>query len=940
MKFNKLCVVLAILLISILAIGAVSASEDTSLNEAVLSSNSNIDVSDVALDNVDVDNKVSSLSESKTITVNNSNKNTYFDDSGLTDEVSEGDTLNFDGEISDFKFVVNKDNIVISGNEGNKLTNCFIEANAIEGLTIAGLNFDNTNIRNVINLTNPSNTNIINNNIVVKYDNEYSGSDYSSEAIIIWAGGENVVISNNTINMTSTHSSMYHYAIDLADCSSDWMTGGNHFSYVISDNNVYAYSENTCPYGLYLAGVTGSEDNPFIVKNNVFDIVTNSSASDVYGIAISGDSWCAPEDSEYIFVEDNVISVSGNNMVYGIEVYAANNLKFVNNTINAYSTAGAYGIGAKKINNALISGNHIEIVGGDYSGIFTYDAVGVGLAPIYYGSSENITCEITEENYNLFFNDEGKLTDLVNDGDVLIFNMVLNNKDLTLEKSITFDGNGIGAIIGGTLYINGENIKVSNLLINNINKNGILVKEGSSDIEISNNNVIIVGVNAGAYDSYMAIATIGGVENIKIIDNAISILGNAPYNYAIDICDSDPVTYVAASYNPTGIEISGNNINMNVGNLAEAIYTSIACNTLVKDNFINIVSTGYGDVYAIVASTPWGPGLDNPSNVTVSNNEIHATGNNMVYGIELFGSDLTIKDNTIVIKSNGGAYAIGIANADDVLVNNNKIDVNAVTKDVSSWDVIGAGVGGIILKTVSNANVNTNNIAVTSQDKSASGVIGTDCNNVSVKSNNIVADSKKGNFAVNVPGASVSGNTPKTGSTITASALTKYYGDSKKLTITLKDANGKALASKKVTITIKGKTYTATTNSNGQASFAISNAKGSYSVAIKFAGDDNYAASSKTVTVKVVAPVIKAVKTKVKKGKYLQITFKTYNNKVIKSTKVTIKVNGKTYTVKTNSKGIAQVKLNLKKKTYTVKAAFKSTATYGKTTKSFKVKVI
>ena len=101
------------------------------------------------------------------------------------------------------------------------------------------------------------------------------------------------------------------------------------------------------------------------------------------------------------------------------------------------------------------------------------------------------------------------------------------------------------------------------------------------------------------------------------------------YNYAIDICDSDPVTYVSASYNPTGIEISGNNINMNVGNLAEAIYTSIACNTLVKDNFINIVSTGYGDVYAIVASTPWGPGLDNPSNVTVSNNEIHATGNNM-----------------------------------------------------------------------------------------------------------------------------------------------------------------------------------------------------------------------------------------------------------------------------------------------------------------------
>lgn len=483
--------------------------------------------SDVALDNV-VDNKVSSLSESKTITVNNSNKNTYFDDSGLTDEVSDGDTLNFDGEISDFNFVVNKDNIVISGNEGNKLTNCFIEANVIEGLTIAGLNFDNTNIRNVISLTNPSNTNIINNNIVVKYDDGYSDYDYSSEAIIIWTGGENVVISNNTINMTSIHSSMYHYAIDLVDCDSSYTESGNHISYIISNNDVYVYSENTCPYGIYLAGAIGTEANPFVVENNTFDISSNASsanAADAYGISISGESWTGIADTEYIIIRNNDIKVSGNNMVYGINDYAGHNLEFSDNDIIVLSTAGAYGIGAKNIDNALISGNYIEIVGGDYSSISTYDYVGVGLAPIYCGSSD-VNCEnnnfiITEENYNIFFNNEGKLTDLVNDGDVLIFNMVLNNKDLTLEKSITFDGNGIGAIIGGTLYINGENIKVSNLLINNINKNGILVKEGSSDIEISNNNVIIVGVNAGAYDSYMAIATIGGVENIKIIDNAI-----------------------------------------------------------------------------------------------------------------------------------------------------------------------------------------------------------------------------------------------------------------------------------------------------------------------------------------------------------------------------------------------------------------------------------
>lgn len=311
----------------------------------------------------------------------------------------------------------------------------------------------------------------------------------------------------------------------------------------------------------------------------------------------------------------------------------------------------------------------------------------------------------------------------------------------------------------------------------------------------------------------------------------------------------------------------------------------------------------------------------------------------MVYGIELFGDNLDINDNEINLKSNGGAYAIAVGSADTVNSKNNAISVNGIKSDVTSSDMIGVGIGGVILSKVNNANIISNIIEVVSKDNSSKGVKGSDSNNVSVKSNYIVADSKKGNSAVDVEGAIISDNTP-INSSIVASDFTKYYGDSKKLTVTLKDVDGKVLANKKVTITIKGKTYSATTNSKGQASFAISNTKGSYSVAIKFAGDNTYSSSTKKITVKVVTPIIKAISTKVKKGKYLQISFKTNNKKVIKNTKVTVKINGKTYTLKTNSKGIAKLKLKLKKKTYSVKVAFKSASVYGKTTKTFKVKVI
>ena len=69
----------------------------------------------------------------------------------------------------------------------------------------------------------------------------------------------------------------------------------------------------------------------------------------------------------------------------------------------------------------------------------------------------------------------------------------------------------------------------------------------------------------------------------------------------------------------------------------------------------------------------------------------------------------------------------------------------------------------------------------------------------------------------------------------------------------LKDSSGKAISSQKVTIKFSSKSYTKTTNTNGRVSLFISANPGSYATTVSFATTSSYYASSKSVTVKVLA---------------------------------------------------------------------------------------
>ena len=166
------------------------------------------------------------------------------------------------------------------------------------------------------------------------------------------------------------------------------------------------------------------------------------------------------------------------------------------------------------------------------------------------------------------------------------------------------------------------------------------------------------------------------------------------------------------------------------------------------------------------------------------------------------------------------------------------------------------------------------------------------------------------------------------------------------MVITLKDENGKAISGALLTVNL-GSTKKYNTNDNGQVKINVGTlTPKTYNAKITYDGSDIYkgSAASVKVTVKKATPKITAnaasYKLKVK-TKIYTVSFKDNINKPLKNTKVTLKVNAKTYSVKTNSKGQGVFKItNLKKKgSYTAIITVPANTYYNKASKNVKITV-
>ena len=149
--------------------------------------------------------------------------------------------------------------------------------------------------------------------------------------------------------------------------------------------------------------------------------------------------------------------------------------------------------------------------------------------------------------------------------------------------------------------------------------------------------------------------------------------------------------------------------------------------------------------------------------------------------------------------------------------------------------------------------------------------------------------------------------------------IVMYYGANKYYRVKVFDDYGKALNGETISIVINGNAYHVKTDKNGIAGVKLNMFKvGKYTVIIDYKG---FKVSNK-ITVR---STLTAKNKSVKKKKVVKFAAKlvNVNGKPLKAKKITFKIKGKTYKVKTNKKGIATLKLKkLKAGKYTIKTSY------------------
>ena len=171
------------------------------------------------------------------------------------------------------------------------------------------------------------------------------------------------------------------------------------------------------------------------------------------------------------------------------------------------------------------------------------------------------------------------------------------------------------------------------------------------------------------------------------------------------------------------------------------------------------------------------------------------------------------------------------------------------------------------------------------------------------------------------------------------SNVNMYYGDSSSFKVCVYGDDGNPVGANEIVVMKLNKaTYKVKTNSNGYAILDIPNSvkPGTYTLTATYAGQT----IKNTVKVK---QVLKLAKVQVKKSaKKLVITATLKKGKTpIKNKKLTFKFNGKTYTAKTNKKGVAKITVKssvLKKLKVGKKVKYQVTYLKDTVSKSVKVK--
>lgn len=473
------------------------------------------------------------------------------------------------------------------------------------------------------------------------------------------------------------------------------------------------------------------------------------------------------------------------------------------------------------LNNVSIILNNTKCEGYVSDGYIFYD----------YVSEMNVTA------YNSSFYNFGKIWD-INTYDNVFFKfdgcIFCNFTQLTYSKTI---GAKSTFTISNSVFLNDELIVDRTNYLHRPNPNIELINCFWS----KNSRPIVNFINAGdifltsSADKWIILTFENNVYKLQLTDgeNISDYNGNLPLKVGYALKEGEMVPVVEA--NGIAYPILNDFRIDNLNPIQNPIFKPAADTTI----FASDLALAYGDNARFTARFlyPWGDPLAN-TNVTYSINNrnftvltdengsmsFDVTFDRGVYELIIYNPvSKQVNVNTIVV--NKAKPKLTAANINTVYN-----DGKYLTVSVNAPGTVSVVLNGkTITKTVdSKGQVK---IPITLTPKTYTAVI---------TYNGNVNYAKASTTAI----VKVTKATPK----LTAKKAT-FKAKTKKYTITLKDNRNKAMKKVKVTLKVKGKTYKATTNAKGKATFKLTKLtkKGRYTAKVKFAGNKNFKAVTKSV---------------------------------------------------------------------------------------------
>ena len=272
------------------------------------------------------------------------------------------------------------------------------------------------------------------------------------------------------------------------------------------------------------------------------------------------------------------------------------------------------------------------------------------------------------------------------------------------------------------------------------------------------------------------------------------------------------------------------------------------------------------------------------------------------------------------------------------------VSATGITLDKSELS-LSAGGNETLTAAIKPENATNKTIVWASSNEAVATVSNGEVNAVGPGKATIIATTMDGGWTAECQVTVIEKTAEKKKVVISAKKANFVINKAKKYQITLKDKKGNPVKAVPIQLTVNGKTYIKKTSTSGRAVFKLRfNKAGKYKAVIKFRGNKAYKAASKKVTFTVAKQkntriyATSKVYKKAQNPKKLSCILKG-NNKAIKNVKLTLTVNGKTYSAKTNSSGKATFKINkLKKKgTYTAIIRFAGNSSYGAATKKVRI---